>query len=113
MSIDNIPGTFGSNDNRENVNKTVRRNNQTNSIRNRGNAVNLSPERITDIVCLSLIGLFLLTVVCLWQDFSTALFETFLFPIINIGSKIVAAIAAIGTGIGLLFARFGRRRYWR
>lgn len=105
MSMDNMPGAFGSNNNRNNIDRN-------NTARNRGNVSGLSPERIVDIVCLSVIGLFLLIVVCTWPDFSSALFEFVLFPIINIGSKIVAAIAAIGTGIGLLCARFGRRRRW-
>lgn len=113
MAIDNMPGGFGSNNNRNNLtNNTARnRNSLTDFTRNRANR--LSPERIVDIVCLSLIGLFLLIVACSWHDFSSALFEFVLFPIINIGAKIVAALALIGTGIGVLCVRFGRRRYWR
>ncbi len=115
MSMDNMPGVFGSNNNRNNAdrNNTARnRNDLTDFTMIRRNISELSPERIVDIVCLSVIGLFLLIVVCTWPSFSSALFEFVLFPIINIGSKIVAAIAAIGTGIGILCARFGRRRRW-
>lgn len=114
MSFDNIPGAFGSNNNRGGLNgrPTGSNNNQLNPRRNHRNTAALSPERLVDIICLSVIGLFLLIVICLWPDFSSALFEYVLFPIINIGSKIVATIAAVGTGIGLLCARFGRRRYW-
>lgn len=115
MSMDNMPGTFGSNNNRDNIgsNNTASNRNPSNGFTgNRINFSELSPERIVDIVCLSLIGLFLLVVVCTWPNFSDALFESVLFPIINIGAKIVAAIATIGTGIGLLCARFGRRRRW-
>lgn len=115
MSFDNMPGTFGSDSNRENTgsnNTRGRRNSSPAYMRNNGGISELSPERIVDIVCLSVIGLFLLIVACTWTEFSNALFEFVLFPIINIGSKIVAGIAAIGTGIGLLCARFGRRRRW-
>ena len=115
MPMDNMPGTFGSNNNRNNAdrNNTARnRNNSPDFSRNRDNVSELSPERMVDIVCLSVIGIFLLAVICTWPEFSNALFESVLFPIINIGAKIVAAIAAIGTGIGVLCARFGRRRRW-
>ena len=115
MSMDNMPGTFGSNNNRNNIdcNNPARNHNSMNDFtRNRGKVSGLSPEKIADIVCLSVIGLFLLIVIFTWPSFSSALFEFVLFPIINICSKIVAAIAAIGTGIGILCARFGRRRRW-
>lgn len=114
MSMDNMPGAFGSN-NRDNIGKhntTRNHNSPPGFTRNRCNVSGLSPERIVDIVCLSVIGLFLLVVICVWPGFSSVLFEFVLFPIINIGSKIVATIAAIGTGIGILCARFGRRRRW-
>lgn len=109
MSMDNMPGTFGSGNNR---NTTPSSNSSRGFTRNSSIFSELSPERIVDIVCLSVIGLFLLVVACNWTSFSDALFESVLFPIINIGSKIVAAIAAIGAGIGALCARFGRRRRW-
>ncbi len=115
MSLDNMPGTFGSDSNRDNTgsnNIRGRRNSSPAYMRNSGGIGELSPERIVDIVCLSVIGLFLLIVACTWTEFSNALFENVLFPIIYVGSRIVAGITAIGTGIGLLCARFGRRRRW-
>lgn len=116
MSIDNMPGAFGSNNNRDIIrtpNTTRNHNSPHGFARNRCNVSGLNPERIVDIVCLTVIGLFLLIVICTWSGFSSALFEFVLFPIINIGSKIVATVAAIGTGIGILCARLSRRRYWR
>lgn len=111
MAYDNIPGSFGSNNtaeiNRANTNNSSRRNIFSNI-----NFRLISPERWVDIVCCSLIAVFLITVICIWPSFSEALFENILFPIIYVGSKIVALIAAIGAGTAALFARFRRRRYW-
>ena len=115
MPIDN-PGFFGSDNFRENNIHNNRRNNSKERTHrhklNPGRLSELSPERWVDIICLTLIGIFLIVVACTWATFSETLFANILFPVIYIGSRIVALVAAIGTGIGLLFARFRRRRYW-
>ena len=112
----NDSGFFGSEDFRQQNNQNNRRksNSKINPRRkvNLGRLSELEAERWVDIICLSLIGIFLIVVACTWQSFSYALFTHVLFPVIYVGSRIVAAVAAIGTGIGLLCVRFRRRRYW-
>lgn len=116
MSYDNIPGAFGSNQNRKQNDPTAGTPNRSNGRRgiHRGNFElrSISPERWVDIICISFIAVFLIVVICTWSSFSEALFENILFPVIYIGSKIVALITAIGAGIGVLYAKFRRRRYW-
>lgn len=110
----NNSGFFGTEKFRENVIHNNRRNNQREQLcGHRVNLSEISPERWVDIICLTLIVVFLIAVACTWTAFSEALFAYILFPIIYIGSRIVALVAAIGAGIGLLRAGFRRRRYWR
>lgn len=111
----NDSGFFGS----ENFRKNIQNNRRNNSSRrmprrgiNLGRLSELEPERWVDIICISLISVFLIVVACTWPTFSEALFTHILFPVIYIGSRIVAAVTALGAGIGLLCARFRRRRYW-
>lgn len=116
MPYDNIPGTFGSNRNRENDQQIDNMLNEHSDRRilkrNSINFSSISTERWVDIICGSFIGLFLIVVICIWPSFSSSLFEYILFPIIYIGSKIVAFITAIGMVIGIIYAKFRRRRYW-
>lgn len=110
----NNSGFFGSENFRdESIQNNSRKNHSQRTPRqvNPGKLSELSPERWVDIICLSLIGIFLIVVACIWSTFSEALFTHILFPIIYIGSRIVALVAAIGTGIGLLCAGLKRRRY--
>ena len=114
MPSDNS-GFFGSENFRDNIqnNRRIEQRERTPKQRiDLGKLSDLSPERWVDIICLSLIGLFLIVVACIWSAFSEFLFTHLLFPIIYVGSKIVGLIATIGTGIGLIFAKFRRRRYW-
>ncbi len=111
MAYDNIPGSFGSNNAAES-NRAGRSSSNGHNILSNVNFRLISPERWVDIVCCSLLAVFLITVICVWPSFSEALFENILFPIVYVGSKIVALITAVGAGIAALFARLRRRRYW-
>lgn len=116
MPYDNIPGAFGSNQNRE-QNYPIddvfnRSNNQRNITQKNFDFRSITLERWVDIICISIITVFLIVVICTWSSFSEAMFENILFPIIYVGSKIVAVVTAIGAGIGILCAKFRRRRYW-
>lgn len=116
MPYDNIPGAFGSNQNREHnypIDDISNRNNVRRGVaQSNFDFRSITPERWVDIICASFIIVFLIVVICTWSSFSDALFENILFPVIYIGSKIVAIVTAIGTGIGILCAKFRRRRYW-
>lgn len=112
----NNSGFFGSENFRENNVNDTRRSNTTEKGRlhkiNLGRIAELSPERWVDIICLSLIGIFIVAVACNWSAFSEALFTHILFPIIYVGAKIVAVITVIGAVFGVICSRFRRRRYW-
>ncbi len=116
MPYDNMPGAFGSNRNREhnypNDGVSNRNNNRRNLIQTGFDFRSISSERWIDIICSSFIAVFLVVVICLWSSFSETLFENILFPVIYVGSKIIAFVTAIGAGIGILCAKFRRRRYW-
>ena len=116
MPENNMSGSFGSNRNRQNIQQNNyspnRQRNRIRSITDRIDFNSISPERWVDIICISFIVLFLIIVICSWPAFSAVLFAKVLFPIINVGSKIVALVTAIGTGIGILYAKIRRRRYW-
>lgn len=116
MPYDNIPGAFGSNKNRERnypIDDISNRNNDRRSIaKSNFDFRQITPERWVDIVCVSLIAVFLIVVIFTWSSFSEAMFKNILFPVIYTGSKIVAIVAVVGAGIGILCAKFRRRRYW-
>ena len=82
MPIDN-PGFFGSDNFRENNIHNNRRNNSKERTHrhklNPGRLSELSPERWVDIICLTLIGIFLIVVACTWATFSETLFANILF----------------------------------
>lgn len=104
-------GFFGSENFRENrIPETQRKRTPIGFDPNR--LLDLSPERWVDIVCLSLIGLFLIIVACTWSTFSEALFTHILFPIVYVGVRILAVVSAIGVGIGLIYAKLRRRHFW-
>ena len=116
MPFHNMPGAFGSDINRERNNRQ-----QPADERSEGRRFSLpfnvdlrhiSPERWVDIVCGTIIGLFFFSVLISWSDFSDALFENLLFPIIYIGSKIVAYGTAATVCIGGLLGKLRRRRFW-
>lgn len=73
---------------------------------------NLTAERWVDIICLSLISIFLISVFLNWNAFLDALFTNILFPIIFVGAKILSIVAGIGAFLGLIHAKFRRPRRW-
>lgn len=117
MPTNNTPGSFGSNRNRKNI---TNNDNRIRNIERNHNAesrlnvpANITPERWVDIICGSVIGIFLIAVLCTWSSFSELLFQNILFPVIYVGSKILALISVVGAGIGALCLKFRRRRrYW-
>lgn len=75
----------------------------------------ISPENWVDIICCTLIAAFVIAVACNWTVFSEWLFRSILFPIINIGAKIVSFVAGVGIVVGaivLWFRSRTRRRWW-
>ena len=74
----------------------------------------LTAENWVDIVCCTLIAVFLIVVICNWAAFSAWLFQSVLFPIITIGTKIVSFVAGVGITIGaiVLWVRSRTRRRW-
>lgn len=73
----------------------------------------LTPERWIDIICCSLIGIFLIVTACTWRRFMDFIFYNLLFPIIYVGGKIVAIIIVVAVIIGFIsFSIRRRRRYW-
>ncbi len=74
----------------------------------------ISPENWVDIVCCTLIAVFLIAIACNWQEFSEWLFRGILFPVIYVGSRIVAFVTAVAAVIGafVLWLRSRRRRRW-
>lgn len=122
MTFDsNIPGAFGSNTGRESASMPPDPDiysppqdyvKPKKKKKHRNIAVHsLSAERWVDIICLSLIAVFLIVVACTWSSFSLALFRHIIFPVIAVGSKIVAGVALIGTAIAVIWAKIRRRRY--
>ena len=75
----------------------------------------ITPETWVDIVCCTFIAVFLIVIACNWAKFSEWLFLSILFPIIDIGAKIVlfvAIVAIIVVAILLWFRSRTRRRWW-
>lgn len=116
-------GSFGSNSNRgggvshkpSRVKKGIK---EERVHRNKGSAMDflqrISPENWVDIICCTLILIFVIVVACNWQVFSDWLFHTILFPVISIGSKLLALVASIAAAVGAigLWFRRKRRRWW-
>lgn len=76
----------------------------------------ISPENWVDIICCSLIAVFLIVVACNWAEFSEALFLNILFPIIYIASKIITFFAILAALVGAVVfwikSKFRRRWFW-
>ena len=73
---------------------------------------NISAERWVDIICVSLISIFMITVFVNWNAFLDGLFFSVLFPIISAGGKILLFLGVIGAVIGYIYARARRPRRW-
>ena len=73
---------------------------------------NISGERLVDIICISLISVFLLSVFINWNAFLDALYFSVLFPIVFVGAKLLGIIAGLGAVGGYIYARFHRPRRW-
>lgn len=118
MAENNGPGSFGTNQGRVVIDEPQPRKprqigGRTNRTGNLGDALsNISGERWVDIICLSIIGVFLLVVAINWQAFSSALFHNFLFPIIVFGAKALAAIAVVMIIVAVISGWFRRRFWW-
>lgn len=118
-----LSGSFGSNENRgkgkNHNNGNFSGETKRDKIHFEGNRFtdfirSISPENWIDIVCCSLILIFLIVVICTWSSFSAALFQNVLFPIIYIGSRIVAFVGIAIAAIGALALTIRRklRRFW-
>lgn len=118
MAENNMPGSFGTNQGRAviddpSTSRHKKAGGKSSNGSNIGNAISsISPERWVDIVCLSIICFFLLFVAITWESFSAALFYNLLFPLIVVGAKLVAGVAAIGALCLVVASRFRRRRWW-
>ncbi len=116
--MSDLSGSFGSNENRgkQSAKKTKIKNECDNI--NKNPIVDflrsISPENWIDIVCCSFLIFFVIVVICNWTTISEALFQHILFPIIYVGSKIVAFVGVVVTIIGgiILSIRSRRRRRW-
>lgn len=115
MPFQNMPGAFGSDINRERNNRHQPSGKQRRTRFRLPFDIDLrriSPERWVDIVCGTIIGIFLISVLFTWSDFSDALFEKLLFPVVYVGSKIVTYTTVAAACIGSVFGKFRRRRFW-
>lgn len=76
----------------------------------------ITPEQWIDIACCAFIAVFLIAVAFNWAAFSEALFRYVLFPVIDLGAKIVTLVATVAAAIGAFYAWLRsrrRRRWWR
>ena len=108
-------GSFGSNENRgTRVSKKTENEKEKRVYRDSNSVVDfferISPENWVDIICCTLIVIFLIVVACNWQEFSEWLFKSILFPIIDIGAKVVAFVTTIAAVIGAIVLKFRRKR---
>lgn len=111
---ENMSGRFGNRQNRSvrsgNPPVQRRQRNVTNFAFPRFN--NISAERWVDIICISLISIFMITVFANWNAFLDSLFFSVLFPIISAGGKILLFLGIIAAVIGCVYARIRRPRRW-
>ena len=63
----------------------------------------ISPERWVDIICCTLFAAFVIAVICNWEKLSLWLFESVLFPFVELGSGLVFSAATILLTIGGLY----------
>lgn len=76
------------------------------------NLRNITLERWIDIICTSLIFIFLISVILNWNAFLDIMFVKVLFPIISVGAKLLGIIASIGGVFGYIYAKLRRPRRW-
>lgn len=110
----NMTGRFGSGQVR-NVNPT-RRNPQKRrwSLKNiqMPRFGELDAERWVDIICISIISVFLISVFLNWNAFLDSFFVNVLFPIISVGAKLLGAVVGIGAVVGVIYAKLRHPRRW-
>ena len=110
----NMTGRFGSRQVR-NINPTGR-----NTQKHRWSLKNvqtprfgeLDAERWVDIICISIISVFLISVFLNWNAFLDSFFVNVLFPIISVGAKLLGAVVGIGAVVGVIYAKLRRPRRW-
>lgn len=109
-------GVFGSNAGRQAADtlsyqdESPRSEDRLRNFRERAGA--LSPERWVDVICGSLFLVFAVVLACTWSGFMDGLFYNVLFPVIFVGSKILAVVAIVAVAVGLISFKFRRRRYY-
>ena len=72
----------------------------------------LTVERWVDIICISIILIFLVSVFLNWNYFLDSFFINVLFPIISVGAKLLGAIVGIGAVVGVIYAKLRRPKRW-
>lgn len=76
------------------------------------NLGNITAERWVDIICISIISIFLISVFINWNAFLDLFFVSVLFPIISVGAKLLGTLIGIGAVIGYIYAKIRRPRRW-
>ena len=72
----------------------------------------LDAERWVDIICISIISVFLISVFLNWNAFLDSFFVNVLFPIISVGAKLLGVVVGIGAVVGVIYAKLRRPRRW-
>lgn len=65
-----------------------------------------------DIICISIISIFLICVILNWDAFLDLFFLNVLFPFISTGTAIIGGVLGIGAAIGFIYIRLRRPRRW-
>lgn len=109
-----MTGHFGSGQARTvHTDRGVNQKKQRNSTNTQNlNLRNITLERWIDIICMTLIFIFSISVLLNWNAFLDTMFVKVLFPIISVGAKLLGIIAGIGGVFGYIYAKLRRPRRW-
>lgn len=72
----------------------------------------ITAERWVDIICISLIFVFLLSALLDWNNFLDLLFISVLFPVISVGAKLLGIITGIAAVFGFIYVKLRGPRRW-
>ena len=119
MEFQNIHGSFGSNEGRENINyESTKKRKRTKSpftpAKSTFSIPGILAENVVDILCIVSIAVFIIAAICCWDTFSQSIFETLIFPIVYIGGKTFGAIVMAFIAVKLFFSKLFRKifRWW-